>query len=60
MVLNAFPEGDLSVDGDSRTDRERLFHFSDVGSGLVSKEVYPLNWFAVAGEDRIFLSELKR
>jgi sialate O-acetylesterase len=31
-----------------------IIHFSDVGSGLVSKDGQPLNWFAVAGEDQIF------
>lgn len=33
---------------------QAIIHFSDIGSGLVSKEGQPLNWFAVAGEDRVF------
>jgi sialate O-acetylesterase len=35
-------------------DDQAILYFSDTGSGLVSKDGEVLNWFAIAGEDRIF------
>ena len=33
---------------------QAILTFSEIGSGLVSMDSKPLNWFAVAGEDRVF------
>jgi sialate O-acetylesterase len=48
------PGGPIYQSIEIQEDRS-ILHFSDVGSGLMAKHGEPLRWFAVAGEDRVFL-----